>query len=457
MTPLSADFVRSLEALGSDYADARAWLDTTPDTSIRLNPAKHTSTLPATDDGHVPWDDNGIYLAERPRFTLDPALHQGAYYVQDASSMIVTHVLRQFAPLYDDIAAPVVLDACAAPGGKTLAALSVLPPSVIVVCNEFDTSRVMALEENLIRNGDPRTIVTNADASRFGAFNDTFDIIICDAPCSGEGMMRKDDEARRQWSESLVKECARRQRLIVTDLWRALRPGGLFIYSTCTFNRTENEDITAYMATELGAEPLAIPVEPDWGILPSRDSALPALRLRPGRVRGEGLFMAALRKPGTLTDHRRAGADTGRGHAARHCEPLRIASQWVDTQRLTPVRADDDVSLLPHGAESLIGQLRGKVKVRRAGAGTLTLKGRDLLPSHSLALSTALSPGAFASVELDRPAAIDYLCRTAPILPPDAPHGYVMLTYGGLPLGLCKNIGNRANSLLPQNMRILHR
>lgn len=293
-------FVDSLAALGDKARRLCDALLTSPSLSVRSNIRKKSpdyADFPA--DGRVPWCDEGLYLSSRPSFTLDPALHQGRYYVQDASSMFLGYVVRQ---ITDGVSTPLLaLDACAAPGGKTTALIDALPAGSVVVANEYVPKRAAILKENVMKWGYPGVIVTRDDTSRIPGACADFDIVVADVPCSGEGMMRKDSTAVEQWSQALVDECAVRQREIVDNLWGAVAPGGFFIYSTCTFNRYENEQVVDHMVDDLGAESVDIPVDDGWNIATGIGTSARCFRFLPGFTRGEGLFMAVLRKPGCLS------------------------------------------------------------------------------------------------------------------------------------------------------------
>lgn len=263
--------------------------------SIRLNPLKAQGLRPCANmqPQQVEWCKQGWYLNARPQFTFDPLFHAGVYYVQEASSMFLDHVLRSF------VHQPVsMLDLCAAPGGKTTCAFSALPEGSRLMSNEPLHARAQILKENVIKFGSPDIIVTNNYAADYARTPLMFDVILTDVPCSGEGMFRKDADAIGEWSSQNVEKCQRLQREIVADIWPCLRPGGLLIYSTCTFNRFEDEDNIAWISQELGAEALEIPVESGWNVVGPLTGNLPVCRFIPGITRGEGLFMAALRKPG---------------------------------------------------------------------------------------------------------------------------------------------------------------
>lgn len=282
---------RVLAEMVSEGERLLAALDEPPATSIKLNRRKTGDVLSqgigAVEEllGYqglepVEWCRSGFYLPERPQFTLNPLLHAGVFYVQEAASMVYESIIRQHAAEFQP---GYVLDLCAAPGGKSTSILNALPDGWKLVANEFNPQRAGALRENLLKWGYPDITVTNADTSRF-AIAPLFSIVAVDAPCSGEGMMRKEPVARTQWSPGLVASCAALQREILANALDALLPGGLLIYSTCTFNSTENDDNARWLADTFGLEPL---MEPQ--------------RFIPGTTRGEGFFVAAFRKPGHLT------------------------------------------------------------------------------------------------------------------------------------------------------------
>lgn len=433
-----------------------------PEVSVRLNRAKPAATLPVTDDGAyvapdtltpVPWCDSGVYLPSRPVFALDPQWHQGRYYVQEGGSMFISHVIDTLRPGWDGPIA--VLDACAAPGGKTTAVIDALPPGSLVVANEYVPARAAVLRENVIKWGYPSVIVTRADTRAFGSMPSAFDLVIADVPCSGEGMMRKDSDAVAQWSEGLIEECARRQWEIVSNLWDALRGGGYLIYSTCTFNRRENEEIVERIVKELGGEAVDLRPEGDTGISEGIDTPYPAMRFIPGRTEGEGLFMAVVRKPGTLPGAVApiAPKKKSRGSAAKESDAVTTARGWLrnpDDYKIT-VDAQGTIRALPASA-----LLPREIADNCRPVLTLgSMKGRDVIPAQALALSTDLRREAFGRADVDRATALTYLRHESITLGDEAPKGIVLLYYRDLPLGFVKNLGKRANNLYPAPWRIL--
>ena len=264
--------------------------------SIRVNPRIAGDGCQVMGGSQVPWCNEGYYLEDRPQFTFDPLLHAGCYYVQEASSMFVTHILRSVGNDYKS-----ALDMCAAPGGKSTALRSVLPDDCVLVSNEPMGNRAQILLENITKWGAPNCIVTNNYPRDFRKAKLKFDLILCDVPCSGEGMMRKDPGAIAEWSMQNVEKCWQLQREIVADVWECLNPGGLFIYSTCTYNTKENEENIQWILDNYDAEVLDIPTDPSWQITGSLLPGFnhPVYRFIPGITRGEGLFVCAMRKAGS--------------------------------------------------------------------------------------------------------------------------------------------------------------
>lgn len=292
------------DLLGDEASDLIGALDSPPVTSVRINRRKPGAEFDETTP--VPWCRSGLYLSTRPEFILDPLLHAGAYYVQDASSMIYESVIeillpKLFAdksPSGKDTKKVSVLDLCAAPGGKTTAMINALPEGSYITANEYSNKRVGALRENIAKWGYGNVKVINFDSSVYASMGPTYDIVAVDAPCSGEGMMRKEEVARTQWSHQLIEQCASLQKEILINAEKCLKPGGFLIYSTCTFNRLENESNAEFIMKELSLEPVDLEFPQEWGISGGIDTELPVYRFMPHKTKGEGLFLAVFRKPG---------------------------------------------------------------------------------------------------------------------------------------------------------------
>lgn len=456
MTELHSSFIdRTRRLLGDDYPRFEQALATESPVSIRLNPAKCRPGGPLGEA--VPWSQEGYYLPERPAFTFDPCFHAGAYYVQEAASMFLHRVIDQY------IHTPVrYLDLCAAPGGKSTDAIASLPAGSLVVSNEVVPNRTYILAENLTKWGSPFSVVTRNEAADFARLESYFDVVATDVPCSGEGMFRKDPDAIAEWSPTGVDRCAERQQQILTDVWPALKPGGVLIYSTCTYNLEENEEMVLYLMKELGATPLTVDTDPAWGIASALVPGVTAYRFMPHLTRGEGLFMAVLRKPGEPDDsHSRlldepAGKRNKKGKKTTPATP--VPDEWC--QRLARpgdfdfVSRGDSFLAIPREYRADYQLLDRHLTLLQAGVTLATVKGRDYIPHPSLALSTALDPEKTPRFEADLATALAYLRRESIVLPPDQPRGYLIVAYRGFPLGWVKNLGNRANNLYPQEWRI---
>jgi 16S rRNA C967 or C1407 C5-methylase (RsmB/RsmF family)/NOL1/NOP2/fmu family ribosome biogenesis protein len=443
MMNLPEAFIEQLRGLLPDEWEALADAITSsePSVAVRVNTARGADVP----DGarRVPWCGQGYYLDNRPHFTFDTDWHAGRYYVQDASSMFIAHVIGSL------IHEPVrYLDLCAAPGGKTTAAIQALPKGSMTVANEIVPPRARVLADNVIRWGHPRCVVTSNAPAQVGKLTHFFDVIAADVPCSGEGMMRKDDEAVAQWSPALVEQCAQRQREILTDVWPALRPGGLLIYSTCTYNRQENEQMADFIMRELGAMPLEVPVEPSWNIHLAIGSDCHGYRFMPHRVDGEGLFMAVFRKDG---DAPRQDIRIKEKNTKKADE---IGKNWLNSPNDYVIVQQGDLSIaVPMDIRSEVAALRASLNVLHTGVELATVMGRKTVPHPALAMSLARSADAFPVCEVDYPAALRYLRGES--ITVDGPRGYVLVAHAGAVLGFANNLGNRANNLYPKSQRIL--
>ena len=439
------------EAIGSDDAlVAFSAFDSPASVAVRRNPFKDGI---CPEGRQVPWCSHGRILPERPQFTLDPHFHAGAYYVQDSSSMFVGHAFRH---ILKDLRVPSgrpfrVLDLCAAPGGKTtdLAASlrEAFGDAFILVANEVMKTRAGVLADNVALWGDPNVVVTSDDPSAFAGLPGFFDVILADVPCSGEGMFRKDEEAQKQWSEDNVALCEARQRRIIADVWPSLARDGVLIYSTCTFNRYENDGNVRWTADELGAEPLFR----DDVLVPGNGVIKTELgySLVPGHVEGEGQYCSALRKKSDVE---------WREIKARGMRPSKASA--VPKGLKMPVDRDvtvrmkgETVTAVPAVISAELAVLEQQLHVIAAGCAVGVMKAGTLVPDADLALSIMLDKDAYPSAEVDLNTALAYLHRDA-IMLPDSPKGFVLVKYEGLPLGFVKNLGNRCNNLHPQSRRI---
>ena len=432
----------------------------------------------------VPWTSGTYYLAERPNFAQQPLFNAGLYYVQDPSCTYLESVWRT---LYGTSAANSspqapkrVLDLCAAPGGKSTHLADLMNERGLLVSNEVISSRAATLAENMAKWGVANSVVTNSDPSAFSKLQNLFDLILVDAPCSGEGMFRKNPDAIGEWSLNNVKLCAQRQRRILNDIWPALRQGGYLIYSTCTFNHLENADNVQYIVEELGAEVIPLALQ-EWELLRScgveavgeGKAASLGYQFFPGLARGEGQFFAILRKPAAEEaasgrDAASAGRDAAAGRAAASGRDAEGACAPERELRWHKEIKGDLLKLLPEQLVPEIKLLSKHLKIVSSGRAVATMLaskrgGVALVPHADLALSLHIGTildylrenykFKVERVELPLEQIQAFLAKE-PLLLPDAPTGYLLLTYKGAGVGFVKNLGNRCNSLLPNARRI---
>lgn len=420
-----------------------------PVTSIRINPykLKERRFQIANLDESVAWCKHGMYLKSRPNFTFDPLLHAGVYYVQEASSMFLEHVLRQIL----DETPILMLDLCAAPGGKTTVARSILPEGSLLFANEPIRTRSNILAENIQKFGHPDVIVTNNYPKDYKKTDLLFDIIVADVPCSGEGMFRKDQGAIEEWSQKNVENCRNLQREIIQDIWNNLKKDGILIYSTCTFNAKEDEENVDWIVNELGAEYISVDIDNNWPITPSLINEHPVYRFIPGKTKGEGIFMAVLRK--TSGKERKEKEKVSKNKDTKN--KIKIDTSCIKQPENYELCTDhDQVVAIRKKWLSTYKKATTNLKVIHAGINLGTIKGKKIIPSQSLALSLELNRSYYPTVSLTYDEAISYLRKEPVSLPDGTPTGIILLTYQDVPLGFEKNIGNRANNLYPQEWKI---
>jgi 16S rRNA C967 or C1407 C5-methylase (RsmB/RsmF family) len=425
-------------------------LDGEPTVSVRFNPYK-LAVKPEGDS--VLWNRYGMYLSQRPVFTLDPAMHGGVYYVQEASSQFVEHIYRQVVGEAEGVR---LLDLCAAPGGKTTLYSTLVGASGLVVANEVIKQRASVLADNVRRWGVGNVAVACNDAGRFSDYKHWFDVLAIDAPCSGEGMFRKNRDARSEWSLANVELCAARQKRIIADSWDALKPGGILIYSTCTFNRTENEDNVAWLAENFVVEPVEIDVPAEWGVELGEVEGIQTFRFWPHKVRGEGFFVAVARK---------ADGKIKRATPKAHREPLkelnrhenRPLTEWVaQPEFMKFAQAGDNCYGFYRAQYPAVAALAGGLNIIYSGVCVGQLFGGKLRPDHALALFHDLTPARATVTALSLDEALNYLRKVEFADVSTLAEGLNLLTFESLPIGWTKRIGHRTNTLLPNSFRILN-
>jgi 16S rRNA C967 or C1407 C5-methylase (RsmB/RsmF family)/NOL1/NOP2/fmu family ribosome biogenesis protein len=419
-------------------------LDQIPAVSVRINPRKFRFQ---TDKKNVPWCETGLYLSERPSFTLDPIFHSGAYYVQEASSMFLEQAFKQIESGTNRI----VLDLCASPGGKSTHLLSMIDDTDLLVANEVIRSRVSVLDENLRKWGHQNLVVCSNDPSDFSSLEGLFDVIVVDAPCSGEGLFRRDASAISQWSVENTAMCSTRQRRILTDSWAALKTGGYLIYSTCTFNPAENEENLCWLAEKYEFESIRIPLKDVWGIDELITNGLYAYRFLPHRVRGEGFFITLLRKKEQTEPIRLSRK--AKINFEKMPKQFTSVKNWLLTNNSEILLKNETLTAFPEDKMQVFDTLFSHLRIISFGLPLAKIKNNDLLPEHAFALSIDRNPDIFQTEELDLLQSLRYQ-KKEEIRIQTQTKGWILVSYNGVQLGFVKNLGNRANNYFPKEWRI---
>ena len=436
----------------AEYALFKEGLDHPAQTSLRLNWRKPVDII--FSKRPIPWAKDGYFLEERPSFTIDPTFHSGAYYVQEASSMFISHILESL-----KIPKGIYLDLAAAPGGKSTLLSSYLGEDGLLVANEVIAARTQILKENVIKWGLGNTVVTHNDPEHFSPLDGFFDLVLVDAPCSGEGMFRKDPQARAEWSPENVLLCSARQKRIVDTAGELVKGGGYFLYATCTFNEKENEEILRFLTEEFAFEPVRIPLDPSWGIVETEvnteDVTFYGYRFFPHKVAGEGFFITALRRPeGAYTQLAPSNKEF------KHHSLKRVGEkESVELDKEVGGDGTGKFYLLQETYFRMQGdynreleKLAQVLSVRYFGVELGKKHKKEWIPSHEWALSI-LPKNGFPQQELTQEEALAFL-RKKDQSYTNLPLGWVLLTYKKLSLGWVKNLGNRVNNYYPKEWRI---
>lgn len=413
-------------------------------TSIRINPLKGNHK----DLGKIPWTEFGYYLEQRPSFTFDPLFHGGAFYVQEASSMFLEQALKQTVDLSQPLK---VLDLCAAPGGKSTHLLSLLSDQSLLVSNETVRSRATILAENIQKWGSNNVVVTNNDPEDFHRLEGFFDVIVVDAPCSGEGLFRKDPNATKEWSEESVDLCALRQQRILNQVWPSLKENGILIYCTCTYNEKENEENLSWLLHEKKAESIQLKIESNWGMEEVHSKNVFGYRFYPHKTKGEGFFISAIRKTDEQHEtsiHRKKTFD----HPPTKIKE-RLSMWFKNSEQAEFIKHDELILALPKSYLFEIEFLSKFLKVIQKGTAIATAKHDKLIPEHAFALSTKINRENFNSIELTLDEAIAYLRKDVLNLTSEKT-GFTLINFQNVPIGWANLLGNRMNNLYPSAWRI---
>lgn len=424
-------------------------------TAVRINPLKESlieEKSRLTVDSRqlteqVLWCEHGFYLNERPLFTVDPLFHAGAYYVQDASSMFLWQAVKQLIP---SVKNKKVLDLCAAPGGKSTLLASYFTGG-LVVANEVIKSRAAVLTENIIKWGTGNVIVTNNDPAMFASLPNFFDVMVIDAPCSGSGLFRKDIDAISEWSEESVNLCSQRQQRIMADSFNALNEEGILIYSTCSYSEEEDEQIADWLVNNFPVTSCRLQINPDWNIVETESKQHKAFGYRffPDKVKGEGFFMAAFRKNNSSSDK----YITEQNIIPSSKQEINLLNNFYQLpENYFAFTHHQEIRIIKNDWLSDLKKLTKNLFIKKAGIGIGTIKGKDVIPSHELAIST-MPLHQLPFIDVDKHTALEYLRKND--LSIQSKPGWNLVTYCELPLGWVKVLPNRINNYYPSEWRIL--
>ena len=444
---------RMRRELGAEEAECLfEALDSVSPVAIRLNPAKCGAEGVWRDGEAIAWSRNGYKLKARPSFTLDTAFHAGAYYVQEAASQFLDYIISQ-----EELSGKRVLDMCAAPGGKTTIYSTAVGETGLVVANEYVRSRANVLADNVRKWGMGNVLVTNNAPEHIAQFEGWFDLVAVDAPCSGEGMFRKEEVAREDWSEEAVKMCATRQLSIVREAWQSLKEGGMFIYSTCTFNRDEDEGVLQALIEELGdvfEASQSVEIDEKWGVVKGEVGAFQTFRFFPHKTDSEGLFVAVARKVEPAAQR----TPKARKKVMQEVDKVsrKELSRWIeDAEHCTFAMVGDTIYCYSAEQFKAVQALSEGLTAIYSGVAMGQIFKGKLKPDWALSQYVGLERKAVATEEVDESRALDYL-RKKDIAVGDMAEGINLLTHNGRALGFVKRVGTRCNNLYPNSLKIMN-
>ena len=439
---------RMRKQLGAEEAERLfEALDSVSPVAVRLNPAKCGDEGVWSDGEAIEWSTNGRKLKERPSYTLDTAFHAGAYYVQEAASQFIDYVISG-----EELQGKRVLDMCAAPGGKSTIYSTAVGIDGLVVANGYVRTRANVLADNVRKWGMGNVLVTNNTPEHIAQFEGWFDLVAVDAPCSGEGMFRKEEVAREDWSEDAVKMCAARQLSIVREAWQSLKEGGLFIYSTCTFNDDEDEGVLESFIDEMGEvfkPSRKIEVDEKWGVVVGEVGAFQTFRFFPHKTDSEGLFVAVARKAESATQR----TPKARKKVMQEVDKTsrKELSRWLqESDKYTYAMVADTIYAYRTEQFKAVQTLSEGLTAIYSGVAMGQIFKGKLKSDWALSQYVDLERKAVAVVELTEEDALNYL-RKRDIAVGDMVDGMNLVTHNGRALGFAKRVGMRCNNLYPNS------
>ena len=361
--------------------------------------------------------------------------------------MLLWQALQQTVDLENKLT---VLDLCAAPGGKSTLLASAISAESFLLANEVVKSRVAPLKMNLAKWGHANVGISNHDPEDFAGLNEFFDVVLVDAPCSGEGLFRKDASAAEHWSPESGAFCAARQQRILSQAEKLVKPGGILIYSTCTFNELENEANVRWFLETGNFAFRNLQLDEAWGVVEKELG----YQCYPDRVRGEGFFMAVLQKNGRAGFSPKTKTTGFKNWKRIGKKDMSQFSAWMEEPGLFSFfeKPKGEIVAIPAAVSEVAAQVGHCLPRRAFGLEVGQFKKRNFVPSHALALSLA-AHGDLPSVELELEQALCFLKKENLHLE-KAPKGWTVVQFQGLNLGWAKVLDGRTNNYLPTDWRI---
>ncbi len=452
MLQLPEDFKAQMEAdLGKEAPNFFNALSSESPTSIRYNPYKQSSNLNYFESSSpIAWSNNGNYLDKRPSFTFDPYFHAGHYYVQEASSMFLEEALKQCVDLTESLR---VLDLCAAPGGKSTHLSSLISDDSILISNEVISTRASILVENLTKWGKANVIVCNNDPEHFGDLENCFDVVVIDAPCSGEGMFRKDNDSINEWNLNNVNICSARQKRILHTASKLLRTNGIIIYSTCTFNTKEDVDPINDLLEDGGWESIKLNTENFPGIverISKINNEIYGYHFYPHKIKGEGFYISVLKKTEIEESN---WPKVMKNVDFTDKKTKSVITEYIDTEGLDFIQHNQQTLAFPINLKNeMLGILNTSLRIKKFGIDVGQVIREELIPDQALAMSL-IPLKKFQTLELSKEQAIMYL-QKKDFSTNSTAKGWHLMKFENAVIGFAKLMGNRMNNTYPKEWRI---